>query len=77
LPVGVAAQAVIARVKMQGHIVLQNSPTLMKAITLVMPVVNMPTSCAAMPHTAKYSSMRDGLPLLAKVAMIIRTITGA
>ena len=67
----------MARAKMHGHMVLQNRPTLMKATTLVQPVVNMPISSAAMPQAAKYSSMRAGLPLLASVARIISTMTAA
>ena len=47
----------------------------MKATTLAVPEVAMPIRVAVMPHRAKYSSIRAGLPPLAKVAAIMVKIT--
>ena len=44
---------------------------------LALPVVAMPISRATMPHSAKYSSIRAGLPRLSRVATTITTITPA
>ena len=44
---------------MQGQSVEQKSPTLVKAYTLVIPVVFIPMSKAAMPSIEKISSMRS------------------
>ena len=65
----------MANVKIQGHNVLQNKPTLVKANTLVIPVVNIPITKARIPSVEKISNILAGLPLLKISPTIIVMIT--
>ena len=66
-----------AKVKIHGHKVLQNKPTLTNANTLTIPVVSIPIIKAVMPIKENISSILAGLPLLKISPTIIATITKA
>src|SRR5215813_14111390 len=65
-------------VKMQGHKVEQNNPTLQIAYTLICASgEKIAINKAAIPNKLKINNCLDGLPMLRRLAMINATITAA
>ena len=64
-----------ANVKIQGHKVLQNKPTLVRAYTITIPLVVIPITVAMIQSVEKINNILAGFPLLAISAAIKTKIT--